>query len=159
MIRSRLGYSTLPSIVTFDDQGEPVIGHAAEKRMILQPENTVYGSKRLLGRTYLPGVAKRFQPHFQYRLVPDNEGFVAAEVCGRTLPLVDVSTWILREIQRAAEQGLGEPVHRAVITVPAYFNENQRAVVREAGRRAELVVMRIINEPTEIGRASCRERV
>ncbi|MSP63307.1 MAG: 2-alkenal reductase [Myxococcales bacterium] len=148
VIRSRLGYSTIPSIVTFDDQGEAVVGQAAEKRMVLQPEETIYGSKRLLGRNFLPGVIARFQPHFLYKLTSDEEGFVAAEVSGHAVPLVDVSAHILRELRRAADLSLGETTQRAVVTVPAYFNENQRACVREAGRRAGLDVIRIVNEPT-----------
>lgn len=148
VIRSRLGYTTIPSIVTFDEKGETVVGQAAERRMILQPEEAIYGSKRLLGRAFLPGVLERFQPHFQYRLVADDEGLVAAQVCGRTVPLVDVSAAVLGEIRRAAQESLGAPVERAVVTVPAYFNENQRTTVREAGRRTGLEIIRIINEPT-----------
>ncbi len=148
VIRSRLGYSTIPSVVTFDDQGQPVVGQDAERRTILQPEETIYGSKRLIGRTYLPGVVERFQPHFQYKLGPDQDGFVAACVGGRTVPLVEVSSYILRELRIASQRSLGEKVHRAVVTVPAYFNENQRGFVREAGRRAGLEIIRIINEPT-----------
>ena len=148
VVRSRLGYTTLPSVVTFDAHGEAVVGHEAERGMVLRPKDTIYGSKRLLGRSFLPGVLARFQPHFQYQLVADPDGFVAAHVCGRTVSFVDVAALILREMRRAAESGLGRPVERAVVTVPAYFNENQRAFVREAGRRAELDVIRVINEPT-----------
>ena len=148
VIRSRLGYTTIPSVVTYDDQGEAVVGQLAERRMLTQPEETIYGSKRLMGRTFASGARKRFQPFFQYELVADEAGFVAAKIKGREISLVDVSALILREIRAAAESGIGERVHRAVITVPAYFNENQRACVREAAKRAELEVLRIINEPT-----------
>jgi molecular chaperone DnaK len=148
VIRSRLGYTTIPSVVTYDDQGEALVGQPAERRMIVQPEETIYGSKRLVGRAFASGVRKRFQPFFQYELVSDQDGFIAAKIGERTISLVDVSALILREIRAAAESGLGERIRRAVITVPAYFNENQRASVREAGKRAELDVIRIINEPT-----------
>jgi len=116
--------------------------------MTLSGSDTIYGSKRLLGRTYVSGAPEQFQPHYRFKLVPDERGFVAAEVRGRTIELVDVAAKILQEIRRAAEEGLDEKLQRAVITVPAYFTENQRSLVREAGTRAGLEVLRIINEPT-----------
>ena len=87
---------TIPSIVTFDDQGQPVVGKPAERRMAIEPEATIYGSKRLLGRAYLSGVGSYFQPHFNYELVP-HDGFVAAKICGRVLPLTEVSALILEK--------------------------------------------------------------
>ncbi len=148
VIASRLGYTTLPSIVHYDRSGQVTVGHAAERRMVLEPAQTIYGSKRLLGRTFHSDVRERYQPHFTYELVPDKEGLVAAKVCGTVVPLTEVSALILRELRTQVQQGLGELVDKAVITVPAYFNESQRACVREAGRRAGLEVLRIINEPT-----------
>ncbi len=148
VISSRLGYTTLPSIVHYDNSGQVTVGHAAERRMVLDPTRSVYGSKRLLGRTFQSEVRERYQPHFSYELVPDENGMVAAKVCGTTVSLTDVSALILRELRSAVQTSLGEVVDRAVITVPAYFNESQRNCVREAGRRAGLEVLRIINEPT-----------
>ncbi len=148
VIRSRLGYATIPSVVSFDEKGGSLVGQLAERRMALAPNDTIYGHKRLLGRAFLKGVLDVYQPHFQYQLVADSNGLVAARVAGGTVPLAMASALILREIRRAAEESLGEKVDRAVVTVPAYFNENQRAVVREAGRLAHLNVIRIINEPT-----------
>ena len=148
VIASRLGYTTLPSIVHYDRSGQVTVGHAAERRMVLEPAQTIYGSKRLLGRTFHSDVRERYQPHFTYELVPDKEGLVAAKVCGTVVPLTEVSALILRELRTQVQQGLGELVDKAVITVPAYFNESQRACVREAGRRAGLEVLRIINELT-----------
>ena len=148
VIRSKLGYTTIPSVVTFNNQGESVVGVPAERRMVLEPKETVYGSKRLIGRTFLSGVKKRFQPHFQYELVRDEDGFVAAQLGERTVSLVDVSSLILDEIRKNAHASLGKPATRAVVTVPAYFNENQRAFVRESAKRAGLDVLRILNEPT-----------
>jgi len=148
VIRSKLGYTTIPSVVTFNNQGEAVVGLPAERRMVLEPKETVYGSKRLIGRTFLSGVKKRFQPHFQYELVGDEDGFVAAQMGDRVISLVDVSSLILDEIRKNAHTSLGQPVSRAVVTVPAYFNDNQRAFVRESARRAGLDVLRILNEPT-----------
>jgi len=148
VIRSKLGYSTIPSIVTFDNKGQAKVGRAAERKMILNPAETIYGSKRLIGRTYLAGIKKRFQPHFQYELTGDNDGFVAAKISGKTVKLVDVAAMILDEMKTSSAAALGDKVSGAVITVPAYFNENQRAFVREAGKRAGLNVIRILNEPT-----------
>jgi len=148
VITSRLGYSTIPSIVHYDKQGQVTVGQAAERRMVLEPAQTIYGSKRLLGRTFQPDVRERYQPHFNYELVADANGLVAAKVCGTVVPLVDVAALILRELRSSVQTSLGEVVDRAVVTVPAYFNESQRACVREAGRRAGLDILRIINEPT-----------
>ena len=148
VIRSKLGYTTIPSVVTFNKQGDAVVGVPAERRMVLEPKETIYGSKRLIGRTFLSGVKKRFQPHFQYELVSDDDGFVAAQMGDRTVQLVDVASMILDEIRKNAHTALGKPATRAVVTVPAYFNDNQRAFVREAGKRAGLDVLRILNEPT-----------
>ncbi len=144
---SGLGYSTIPSVVTFDDRGEPVVGQPAMRRMVLQPEQTVYGSKRLLGRAFLSGVKQRFQPHFSYELV-GKDGWVAARVCDRVVALTEVASLLLREIRTSAETTLRDRVDRAVVTVPAYFNDAQRACVREAGQLAELDVIRTLNEPT-----------
>ncbi len=148
VIRSKLGYTTVPSVVTFNKQGDAVVGVPAERRMVLEPKETIYGSKRLIGRTFLAGVKKRFQPHFQYELVSDDDGFVAAQIGEHTVQLVDVASMILDEIRKNAHTALGKPATRAVVTVPAYFNDNQRAFVREAGQRAGLDVLRILNEPT-----------
>jgi molecular chaperone DnaK len=148
VIASRLGYTTLPSIVHFDKQGQVTVGHAAERRMVLEPTQAIYGSKRLLGRTFQSEVRERYQPHFSYQLVPGKDGLVAAKVCGTLVSLSEISALILRELRSSVQTSLGEVVDRAVVTVPAYFNEGQRACVREAGRMAGLDILRIINEPT-----------
>ena len=147
VIHSRLGYATIPSVVTYSAE-KVVVGQAAERRLVLAPQETIYGSKRLLGRTYLAGVKKRFQPHFHYKLVADEDHFIGAEISGQTVSIVDVSAHILAEIKRNAEERIGSPVTRAVVTVPAYYNDNQRQFVREAGERAGLEVLRTLNEPT-----------
>lgn len=148
VISSRLGYTTIPSVVTYDDEGEPLVGQQAERRMILSPADTIYGSKRLLGRSFRSGVHMQFQPHFHYELVPGEDGLIAANVKGMMTSLIEVAALILLECRKAAEENLGRPVDRAVVTVPAYFNETQRACVRKAGRFAGLEIIRILNEPT-----------
>lgn len=116
--------------------------------MVLEPSQTIYGAKRLLGRTFHSDIRERYQPHFTYELVPDQNGLVAAKVCGTVVPLTEVQALILRELRAQVQTALGERVDRAVVTVPAYFNEGQRACVREAGRMAGLEILRIINEPS-----------
>ncbi|MCC6747082.1 MAG: Hsp70 family protein [Deltaproteobacteria bacterium] len=148
VISSNLGYATIPSVLTFDREGGCVVGQQAERQMVLHPASCIYGSKRLLGRACVPGTLERFQPHFAYELVGDAEGFIAARIHDQTVPLVDVAARILRALREAAEAALGKRVERAVITVPAYFHENQRALVRQAGQLAGLEVLQIINEPT-----------
>jgi molecular chaperone DnaK len=148
VIQSRLGYTTIPSIVAFDDAGAPVVGQPAEQRMILNPAETVYGSKRLLGRAFGTGAQMEFQPHFHYELVPGDDGAVAANINGSVTSLVEVAGHILRECKEAAEGALGSEVDRAVVTVPAYFNESQRSCVRRAGGFAGLKVARLLSEPT-----------
>ncbi len=148
VIESRLGYSTIPSIVAFDDDGQVLVGRAAERRMILNPADTIYGSKRLLGRAFRTGVQMEFQPHFQYELVPGDDGAIAAKVGGSVTSLIEVAGHILFECRRAAEESLGCSVERAVVTVPAYFNESQRSCVRRAGAFAGLKISRILSEPT-----------
>ncbi len=148
VIESRLGYTTIPSIVTFEDDGSPVVGQAAERRMILNPSETIYGSKRLLGRAFGTGVRMEFQPHFHYELVPGDDGAIAAKINGAVTSLVEASGHILGECKRAAEESLGVEVDRAVVTVPAYFNESQRSCVRRAGGFAGLKILRLLSEPT-----------
>ena len=148
VIQSRLGYSTIPSVLTFDDQGLPVVGHLAERRLVLEPDCVVYGSKRLIGRTFSPSLAESFQARTSCGVVSDAEGMAAIRLRNRTLSPVEVGACILAEVRRMAEGTLREPVTRAVVTVPAAFTENQRAAVREAGVRANLDILRIVNEPT-----------
>lgn len=148
VIRSRLGYTTIPSVVTFNEQAVPLVGQPAYSRMTLHPKDTVYGSKRLLGRSYASGVREIYQPHFRYPLVRGEDGLVAAAICNRQLSMDQAAALILGEIKRAAEGALERPVEQAVITVPAYYNENQRGLVRKAGAAAGLEVIRILSEPT-----------
>jgi molecular chaperone DnaK len=148
VLQSRLGYSTIPSIVTFDDQGLPVVGQLAERRLVLEPERVVYGSKRLIGRTYSKSLARLFGGRTRYEIVPDGEGMAAIKVGRRVLSPIEVGACVLAEMKKMAEAALHEPVNHAVITVPAAFTENQRGAVREAGARAGLEVLRIVNEPT-----------
>jgi len=148
ILPDRFGSNTVPSVITLDEGGGILVGRAAAKRMLLQPERTVYGSKRLVGRTYQDEVAQEFQPFFAYPIVEAEENRFGADLEGRVISMEEVSRQILGEVRQVASRSLGARVERAVVTVPAYFNENQREAVRRAGRGAGLEDVRIISEPT-----------
>ncbi len=148
VIRSRLGYNTIPSVVTFDDEGRPVIGQLAERRIVLEPESVVHGSKRIIGRTYSKGLVSQLADHMRYGIVADDEGMVAIKLNDRIISPIEVAACVLAEIRRVAEDELRKPIRRVVITVPAAFTENQREAVREAADRAGLELIRMVNEPT-----------
>lgn len=148
VIRSRLGYNTIPSVLTFDDEGRPVIGQLAERRIVLDPELVVHGSKRIIGRTYSKALVNQLADHMRFGVVSDEEGMVAIRLGKRVISPIEVAACILGEIRRVAEDELRKPIRRVVITVPAAFTENQRSAVREAADRAGLTLLRMVNEPT-----------
>jgi Fe-S protein assembly chaperone HscA len=138
------GRRLLPSIVAFTPQGI-VVGEAARRQLVRRPESTVYSVKRFMGRGYDDVEAEA--AHLPFRLVP-GEGTVRLAVGGREVTPPEVSAVVLRSLKERAEAHFGAPVERAVITVPAYFNDAQRQATRDAGRIAGLDVARIVNEPT-----------
>ncbi len=148
VIPSRKGYRTIPSIVAYDDKGRLLVGHAAKDQMELNPTNTVYGSKRLIGRPYHSPAVRQIRDRFHYEIIEGPKHEAAVRIVGRPFSLQQVAAFILTEIRDIARELLGEEVNRAVITVPAYYNENQRQAVRQAGMLAGLTVERIVNEPT-----------
>ncbi len=148
VIPSRKGYRTIPSIVAYADDGRLLVGHSAKAQMELNPRNTVYSSKRLIGRSFDSQAVQQMKSRFHYEIIEGPKHEAAVRVAGRTFSLQQVAAFILTEIRDIARDLLQEEVNRAVITVPAYFNENQREAVREAGILAGLQVERIINEPT-----------
>jgi molecular chaperone DnaK len=148
VLASRQGYQTIPSVVAYDAQGRLLVGQPAKGQMVVNPRHTVYGSKRLVGRPFASPTVQACRDRFQYQIVEAPSGDVAVRFAGRDYSLQQVSALILREMREVASQALGEPVTRAVVTVPAYYNEHQRAAVRAAGRLAGLHVERIVNEPT-----------
>lgn len=147
VIPTRWGTSTIPSILASVD-GRLVVGHGAAKRMILNPSETIYGSKRLLGRAFTQQLRSDFQPYFAYPLVETESHGFGAPVQERVVSFEEVSMRLLSEVKAVAEEHLGGAVTHALITVPAYFAETQRQAVREAARRAGLVVGQLVNEPT-----------
>ncbi len=148
VLASRLGYNTIPSVVTFDDRGLPAVGQPAERRMLIEPEHVVYGAKRLIGRAFSDGLVEQCRGRMRYEIVADAEGLAAARIDGHTLSPIEVGACVLSEIKKMAELELHQPISAAVVTVPAYFTENQRNATREAGARAGLHVLRILSEPT-----------
>ena len=148
-IYNREGKNTLvPSIIWLSPEGDPVVGEAAKAHLATDPANTIYSVKRLMGKSY--GDVQSHQDHFGYTILDDglDHSLVKISVRGKYYTPVELSAMILRELRQKAETALGVPVQKAVITVPAYFNDTQRQATKDAGKLAGLDVLRIVNEPT-----------
>lgn len=145
ILRTREGERLLPSVVTIQE-GKTAIGYAAKKRKVRDAEHTVFSAKRLLGRG-LEDIAS-FENQLPYRIEKSADGMLRIRIGDQAFTAIEISAQILRELKLSAEQALGHPVRKAVITVPAYFNDSQRQATRAAGRLAGLEVLRILNEPT-----------
>ncbi len=148
VLKSREGYNTVPSIIALNARGRIVVGHPAKGQMLTNPRQTVYGAKRLVGRQYESPIVQQIKDRFHYEIAPGQNGEAAVKLGDRIYTLQQISALILREVREIAQNQIGQPISRAVITVPAYYNDNQRQAVREAGRLAGLYVERILNEPT-----------
>jgi molecular chaperone DnaK len=148
VIENAEGQRTTPSVVAYLDNGEVLVGQAAKRQAITNPEHTVYAVKRLIGRRFDEDVVKRDQDIVPYKIVRADNGDAWVEVAGKKLAPQQVSAQILMKMKKTAEDYLGHPITEAVITVPAYFNDSQRQATKDAGRIAGLDVKRIINEPT-----------
>ncbi|NPB04901.1 MAG: molecular chaperone DnaK [Aquificae bacterium] len=148
VIQNQEGSRITPSVVSWTKEKEILVGEPAKRRAILDPLNTIYESKRFIGRKYeeVKDIAKRVS----YKVVPDEKGDAAFDVpnAGKVVRPEEVGAHILRKLKEAAEAYLGEEVKKAVITVPAYFNERQRQATKMAGKLAGLEVVRVLNEPT-----------
>ncbi|HEX8507773.1 MAG TPA: Fe-S protein assembly chaperone HscA [Hymenobacter sp.] len=140
--------SIVPSVVHFPADGaDPVVGTEAREFLLTDPQRTIYSVKRLLGKSYRD--LGQHATQLGYKVIDDNsEGLVKIRVDDRFFSPIELSADILRELRARAEHALKTPVNRAVITVPAYFNDSQRQATRDAGRLAGLEVLRIVNEPT-----------
>ncbi|GAB3852604.1 Fe-S protein assembly chaperone HscA [Hymenobacter terrigena] len=144
-----LGRGTIvPSVVHFPADGaDPIVGTEAREYLLTDPQRTIYSVKRLLGKSYRD--LGQHATQLGYKVIDDNsEGLVKIRVDDRFFSPIELSAAILRELRARAEHALKTPVNRAVITVPAYFNDSQRQATRDAGRLAGLEVLRIVNEPT-----------
>ncbi len=142
------GYKTSPSMFAISQDGKRLVGHLAKRQAITNARNTIYASKRLIGRRFDCPEIEQASRNFPYRLVEGPNGDVRAEIGQKTFSCSEIAGIILREMKRVAEEYLGEPVSEAVVTVPAYFNDTQRQCTKDAGKIAGLEVLRIINEPT-----------
>ena len=140
------GSTLCPSVVSLDADGSIVAGEPARRRLLTQPERTIYSVKRLMGRG-IEDVQEELKL-FPFRIDPESKQVIRVRLGERVFTPPEISAFILRELKSWAEKFFGEPVDRAVITVPAYFNDAQRQATRDAGRLAGLEVLRLVNEPT-----------
>jgi molecular chaperone DnaK len=148
VIPNRGGYKTTPSMVAITEAGKRLVGHIAKRQAITNAENTVYAAKRLIGRKWNSPQVKNAVATSSYRIVQGPHTDVRIVLRDKEYSVSEVSAMVLQEMKLIAEDYLGEPVSKAVITVPAYFNDNQRQATKDAGEIAGLDVLRIINEPT-----------
>ena len=142
------GGRTTPSMVAVSDKGERLVGQIAKRQAITNPENTVFGVKRLIGRKYDSAEVQSDIKVLPYKIEKASNGDVRITLRGKQHSPAEISSFILANIKKAAEEYLGEKVTDAVITVPAYFSDSQRQATKDAGKIAGLNVLRIINEPT-----------
>ncbi|HXO96690.1 MAG TPA: Hsp70 family protein [Chthoniobacterales bacterium] len=143
LLADEKGLRLTPSVVYFPEAGEPIVGNAANRMRVLEPSRTIYSVKRLIGRR----TGEMEKESFTYPVI-SRDGQTIIDVQGASYRPEEVSSIILQKLKRDAEQALGRPIGRAVITVPAYFNDLQRQSTKKAGELAGFTVERIINEPT-----------
>ncbi len=148
ILLGRTGTNTIPSVVSFGQDGASYVGQRAVDRQVLHPERTVYASKRLIGRTYSSDVAEELQQYFAYPLAEAAGHQFGIDLGTEVVGMEAIAARILQEVRASAEEHLGRAVTGAVITVPAYFAEVQREAVRRAAELANLVVHRLVAEPT-----------
>ena len=142
------GGRTTPSILAVSEGGERLVGQIAKRQAITNPENTVFGVKRLIGRKFDSAEVQHDIKILPYKIEKAPNGDLRINLRGKQYSPAEVSSYILANIKKTAEEYLGEKVTDAVITVPAYFNDSQRQATKDAGKIAGLNVQRIINEPT-----------
>jgi molecular chaperone HscA len=146
-LKDQEGLALVPSLIYFDEQGGLVVGEQARPFLRSHPERTIFSVKRLLGKSYKD--IKDHQQHYAYKILDDDQdSLVKIQMGERFYSPIELSSFILKELKARAEHMLKTPVSKAVITVPAYFNDAQRQATRDAGKLAGLDVLRIINEPT-----------
>jgi molecular chaperone DnaK len=146
IIENEEGGRTTPSVVAFTEKGERLVGQVAKRQRVTNPENTIFSIKRFMGRRFkeVPDEIKQVP----FKVTEASNGDVRIEALGKKYPPPEISAMILQKLKKSAEDYLGEKVEKAVITVPAYFNDSQRKATKDAGKIAGLQVERIVNEPT-----------
>src|SRR5271155_311859 len=158
VIENSEGMRTTPSMVAFTESGERLVGQAAKRQAVTNPENTFFAIKRLIGRRFTDPMVKKDIDLVPYKIISGDNGDAWVESRGKKYAPSQISAFILQKMKETAEAYLGETVTQAVITVPAYFNDSQRQATKDAGRIAGLEVLRIINEPTAAALAYGMER-
>jgi molecular chaperone DnaK len=148
VIENAEGARTTPSMVAFSDDGERLVGQPAKRQAVTNPENTLFAIKRLIGRTFQDPTTQKDKGMVPYKIIKADNGDAWVEAHGKSYSPSQISAMILQKMKETAESYLGEKVEKAVITVPAYFNDAQRQATKDAGKIAGLEVLRIINEPT-----------
>ena len=148
VIQNRSGYKLTPSVVALAQNGKQLVGSMARRQAVTNPKNTIYAAKRLIGRKYASKEVQLARDLVPYEIVAGEHDDVRVLIGGQALSVPELSAVILAELKRDAEAYLGQAVTKAVITVPAHFNDAQRQATKDAGRIAGLDVLRIINEPT-----------
>ena len=147
VLKEHNGSALVPSVIYFDEQANVTVGDQAKEFLITAPHQTIFSAKRLMGKSY--NDIKSNSSFFTYKVIDDNtESLVKVQVGDKFYSPIDLSAYILKELKQRAEHILKTPVNKAVITVPAYFNDAQRQATRDAGKLAGIDVLRIINEPT-----------
>ena len=146
VLANQEGDRTTPSIVGFDDKEQVLVGNLAKRQAVMNPENTVFSAKRLIGRRY--GELGDIKENLPYNVVEGKDKSINIDIRGKNYSAPEISAHVLRKLKQTAEDYLGTTVTEAVITVPAYFNDSQRQATKDAGKIAGLEVRRIINEPT-----------
>jgi|HubBroStandDraft_1064217.scaffolds.fasta_scaffold19439_2 molecular chaperone DnaK len=148
VIENTEGMRTTPSIVAFTESGERLVGQAAKRQAVTNPEATLYGIKRLIGRRMSDPMVRKEMELVPFKIIQGDNGDAWVECRSKKYAPSQISAFVLQKMKETAEAYLGEPVTEAVITVPAYFNDSQRQATKDAGKIAGLEVLRIINEPT-----------
>ncbi len=148
IIENTEGGRTTPSIVAFTKKDERLVGLLAKRQAVTNPENTIFSVKRLIGRRYNDEEVQKAKKYLPFKLVPGGHTDVKIEAKGKAYSPQEISAMVLQKLKKSAEEHIGEKISDAVITVPAYFDDNQREATKSAGKIAGLNVLRIINEPT-----------
>ena len=148
VIENAEGARTTPSIIAFSADGERLIGQPAKRQAVTNPEQTLFAIKRLIGRRFNEAEVKKMREKSPFKIIEGENGDAWVEVAGKKYAPSQISAMVLLKMKETAEAFLGEKVTKAVITVPAYFNDSQRQATKDAGKIAGLDVLRIINEPT-----------
>ncbi len=148
VIPNEWGERTHASVVSFLEDGTVLVGNSAKRNIITNADNTVYSAKRLIGRFYFSDEVKKAQAVMPYKIIEGDNNSVRLQIRENVYSLPEISALVLKEMKSIVENYLGHEVKKAVVTVPAYFNDNQRQATKDAGRIAGLDVLRILNEPT-----------